>query len=210
MVPGTSWPGRPDVAHLLSASPSPRLRGEGRGEGLPSTGGVNAIPRSRLLISGIVPGILTALIYCVGIYIIARWWLKLASLANMTITWVDRWKSLYGVSGIAILFLLVVGGAISMAAMLKRSARPSLVPQVIASMLLASMLGSASSPPVAGSCGGTSMTAKTIGAGALMKEAARMWPSAPGIRSPGIPAYSAVTMPADRTMNNSPRETRAR
>ena len=64
----------------------------------------------KLLISGIVPGILTALIYCVGIYIIARWWPKLAPLAKMTITWAERWKSLYGVSGIAILFLLVVGG----------------------------------------------------------------------------------------------------
>ena len=64
----------------------------------------------KLLIAGIVPGVLTALIYCAGIYVIARWRPDLAPLANITITWAERWRSLYGVSGIAVLFVLVVGG----------------------------------------------------------------------------------------------------
>src|SRR5213595_3668296 len=46
----------------------------------------------KLLIAGIIPGIVTALIYCGGIYVLARV------------------RSLYGVSGIGILFFLVVGG----------------------------------------------------------------------------------------------------
>ena len=64
----------------------------------------------KLLIAGIVPGVLTALIYCSGIYVIARWRPALAPLANIKITWAERWRSLYGVSGIAVLFVLVVGG----------------------------------------------------------------------------------------------------
>ena len=64
----------------------------------------------KLLIAGIVPGVLTALIYCTGIYVIARWRPDIAPLANITITWAQRWRSLYGISGIAVLFVLVVGG----------------------------------------------------------------------------------------------------
>ena len=64
----------------------------------------------RLLIAGIVPGILTAVVYCVGMYLIARWRPDLAPLAEFKISRAERWRSLYGVSGIAILFVLVVGG----------------------------------------------------------------------------------------------------
>jgi len=64
----------------------------------------------KLLISGIVPGVLTAIIYCGGIYVIARWWPALAPLAKVNFTWRERWRSLYGVSGVLVLFLLVVGG----------------------------------------------------------------------------------------------------
>src|SRR5204862_5817777 len=64
----------------------------------------------KLLIAGIIPGILTAFIYCGGIYLIARWRPDVAPLANINASWGDRWRSLYGVSGIAVLFALVVGG----------------------------------------------------------------------------------------------------
>ncbi len=64
----------------------------------------------KLLIAGIVPGILTALIYCSGIYIIARVWPNIAPRAKLSFSWKERWQSLYGVSGIMILFVLVVGG----------------------------------------------------------------------------------------------------
>lgn len=64
----------------------------------------------KLLIAGIVPGILTALIYCGGIYIIARVRPDIAPLAKLSFSWKERWQSLYGVSGIMILFVLVVGG----------------------------------------------------------------------------------------------------
>ena len=64
----------------------------------------------KLLIAGIVPGILTALIYCGGIYILARVRPDLAPLANLKFSWSERWQSLRGVYGIMILFVLVVGG----------------------------------------------------------------------------------------------------
>lgn len=64
----------------------------------------------KLLIAGIVPGVLTALIYCGGIYVIARLRPDIAPLAKLTFTWGQRWRSLHGVSGIMILFAIVVGG----------------------------------------------------------------------------------------------------
>ena len=64
----------------------------------------------KLLIAGIVPGVLTAIIYCTGIYVIARLRPDLAPQAKLSFTWGERWRSLYGVSGIMILFALVVGG----------------------------------------------------------------------------------------------------
>ena len=64
----------------------------------------------KLLIAGIVPGILTAFIYCGGIYIIARVWPKIAPRADLKFSWKERFQSLYGVSGIMILFVIVVGG----------------------------------------------------------------------------------------------------
>jgi len=64
----------------------------------------------KLLIAGIVPGIVTALLYCGGIYVLARVRPDLAPLANIQVNWMERWRSLYGVTGVVILFVIVVGG----------------------------------------------------------------------------------------------------
>jgi TRAP-type C4-dicarboxylate transport system permease large subunit len=64
----------------------------------------------KLLIAGIVPGILTAAFYCIGIYVFALFRPSLAPLANISFTWKERFGSLYTVYGIVILFALVVGG----------------------------------------------------------------------------------------------------
>ena len=64
----------------------------------------------KLLIAGIVPGVLTALIYCGGIYLIARLRPDIAPRAKLSFSWGERWRSLYGVSGIVVLFVIVVGG----------------------------------------------------------------------------------------------------
>ena len=64
----------------------------------------------KLLIAGIIPGIVTALLYCGGIYLLARVRPDLAPRANISASWAERWRSLYGVTGVMILFFIVVGG----------------------------------------------------------------------------------------------------
>jgi C4-dicarboxylate transporter DctM subunit len=64
----------------------------------------------RLLIAGIVPGLITAFLYCAGIWIVARFRPDLAPLANLKFTWGDRFRSMKGVWGILLLFSIVVGG----------------------------------------------------------------------------------------------------
>jgi len=64
----------------------------------------------KLLIAGIIPGILTAVIYCGGIYILARVRPDLAPRADLKFSWGDRWQSLRGVYGVLALFVIVIGG----------------------------------------------------------------------------------------------------
>lgn len=64
----------------------------------------------KLLIAGVVPGILTAIIYCGGIYIFARLRPDLAPLTNLKFSWADKFDSLKGVYGVMLLFIIVVGG----------------------------------------------------------------------------------------------------
>lgn len=64
----------------------------------------------KLLIAGIVPGLITAFLYCVGIWCVARLRPDLAPLADLKFSWGDRFRSLKGVWGILILFTIVVGG----------------------------------------------------------------------------------------------------
>ena len=64
----------------------------------------------KLLIAGIVPGILTAAIYCAGIYVLARGGRISRRAPISPSTGRERWRSLYGVSGIIVLFVIVVGG----------------------------------------------------------------------------------------------------
>lgn len=63
-----------------------------------------------LLMAGLVPGFLSAALYMGGIYAIAKRFPKLAPPSEIRVSWGRRWRSLYGVWGIAFLFLLVIGG----------------------------------------------------------------------------------------------------
>ncbi|MDE0408444.1 MAG: TRAP transporter large permease [Alphaproteobacteria bacterium] len=63
-----------------------------------------------LLVAGLVPGLLSAALYMAGIYAIARRFPNMAPRSEIRISWARRWRSLYGVWGIAFLFLLVIGG----------------------------------------------------------------------------------------------------
>ena len=63
-----------------------------------------------LLVAGLVPGLLSAALYMGGIYAIAKRFPHLAPPSEIRVSWGRRWRSLYGVWGIAFLFLLVIGG----------------------------------------------------------------------------------------------------
>ena len=64
----------------------------------------------KLLIAGLIPGVLSAAIYMVGIYVRVRRNPAIAPLSDIRITWSERFRALYGVWGIVFLFLLVIGG----------------------------------------------------------------------------------------------------
>ena len=64
----------------------------------------------KLLIAGLIPGVLSAAIYMLGIYVRVRRNPSIAPIPDIRISWEERFKSLYGVWGIVFLFLLVIGG----------------------------------------------------------------------------------------------------
>jgi len=67
----------------------------------------------QLLVAGVIPGLLTAAVYLVGIYVLV--WLRpaLAPEITETVDWQQRWRALGTVWPIAILVLLVFGGIYS-------------------------------------------------------------------------------------------------
>lgn len=67
----------------------------------------------KLLIAGFIPGVLSAAIYMLGIYVRARLNPSIAPMSDVYISWGERFSSLKGVWGIVFLFLLVIGGIYS-------------------------------------------------------------------------------------------------
>ncbi|MFC2000927.1 TRAP transporter large permease [Chloroflexota bacterium] len=65
---------------------------------------------SRLLIAGIIPGIVAATIYMIQIYIRVKLNPSLVPPLQQTITWKERLISLKGIWGIALIALIVMGG----------------------------------------------------------------------------------------------------
>ncbi len=67
----------------------------------------------QLLIAGVIPGLLTAVIYLLGIYLLVRAYPSLAPPITSTFSMKERWQSLGKVWPIGILILLVFGGIYS-------------------------------------------------------------------------------------------------
>jgi tripartite ATP-independent transporter DctM subunit len=65
---------------------------------------------ARLLVAGLLPGLLSAAVYMLGIYFVAKARPDLAPIPDVTITRREKWESLKGVWGISFLFILVIGG----------------------------------------------------------------------------------------------------
>jgi C4-dicarboxylate transporter DctM subunit len=66
-----------------------------------------------LLIAGFLPGVFSAAIYMSGIYLRVLRRPHIAPTPDIQISWSTRWHSLWGVWGIVVLFLLVIGGIYS-------------------------------------------------------------------------------------------------
>ncbi len=65
---------------------------------------------ARLLVAGLIPGLMSAGIYMLGIYLIARRYPHLCPIPDETFTLREKVASLKGVWGIGLLFLMVIGG----------------------------------------------------------------------------------------------------
>lgn len=62
-----------------------------------------------LFIAGIIPGIITVLLYITVIWIIARFWPHIAPRAEKE-TWRRRWRTLSKIWAVLVLFLAIIGG----------------------------------------------------------------------------------------------------
>ena len=64
----------------------------------------------KLLIAGLVPGLLSAAMYLLGIWLWVKRRPEIAPKIDLQITRAEKWRSLRGVWGISFLFVLVIGG----------------------------------------------------------------------------------------------------
>lgn len=65
---------------------------------------------ARLLVAGLVPGLMSAGIYMLGIYLFAKRWPELCPVPDETFTFREKVESLKGIWGIGVLFIIVIGG----------------------------------------------------------------------------------------------------
>lgn len=74
---------------------------------------ITQVDIGSLLLAGILPGILTALVFCAGLYVLALFRPDLMPTATERFSWGERIKGLRDGWRIALLFLVVVGGIYS-------------------------------------------------------------------------------------------------
>jgi len=67
----------------------------------------------QLLIAGVIPGLLTAVVYLAGIYVLVRLKPSLAPKITSVVTWRERWQGLGKIWPIVVLIMLVFGGIYS-------------------------------------------------------------------------------------------------
>lgn len=67
----------------------------------------------KLLIAGVIPGILTAVVYLIGIYLLVLFRPSLAPDITTLVTWRERWRAAGQIWPVVILIFLVMGGIYS-------------------------------------------------------------------------------------------------
>ncbi len=68
---------------------------------------------ARLLMAGLLPGLLSAAMFMLGIYVMVRRKPSLGPIPDVRISWRERFESLYGIWGIVVLFFIIMGGIYS-------------------------------------------------------------------------------------------------
>ncbi|SLN71713.1 TRAP transporter large permease [Oceanibacterium hippocampi] len=63
-----------------------------------------------LLLAGILPGILTAFIFCLGLFVIALWKPHLMPVSHERFSWREKLSSIRHAWGIVLLFTIIIGG----------------------------------------------------------------------------------------------------
>lgn len=72
---------------------------------------ITSQPINKLLVAGSVPGVMTALMYGIGIFVVAKVMPQLVpSVEEEQVSWGERFRALSGILPIAFLFFLVMGG----------------------------------------------------------------------------------------------------
>jgi len=64
----------------------------------------------KMMLAGLIPGIITAFVFMAGIYVRVKLNPSLAPMPKELISWPDRFRALSGVWGICVLFFIVIGG----------------------------------------------------------------------------------------------------
>lgn len=72
-------------------------------------GALTEVSIGKMLLAGIIPGVLTATVYCVGLGLLSRLYPSLCPNA-VDVSWKDRLISLRLFWGVGVLFLIVIGG----------------------------------------------------------------------------------------------------
>jgi tripartite ATP-independent transporter DctM subunit len=72
-------------------------------------GAITEVSVGKMLIAGIIPGILTAAVFCLGLLMLSRQDPSLCP-SPMEVSWLERIKSLRLFWGVGVLFIIVIGG----------------------------------------------------------------------------------------------------
>jgi len=72
-------------------------------------GAITEVSVGKMLIAGILPGILTAVVYCLGLLMLSKKYPSLCP-SSVEVSWLERLKSLKLFWGVGVLFLIVIGG----------------------------------------------------------------------------------------------------
>lgn len=74
---------------------------------------ITEVDIGSLLLAGILPGLLTAFVFCTGLYLIALWRPDLMPVSRERFGWREKFASVRHAWGVVVLFVIIIGGIYS-------------------------------------------------------------------------------------------------